>query len=177
MNRNKMAKKVLAGMISAAMLAAVPAYAESTGSADNDRITVNYSLNTTYMLSIPASIDLSSTESKKVENIGLKEVNTTPAQKVQVKIKEGITNNQVVLERDGDTTTKVVSDVTDGQGNKVSIGSVIAEFEDMSITPITTGTGVLNFSAVKDSENAQATVKAGSYKGTIVFAAETVNRQ
>lgn len=170
MNRNKLTKRVLAGMMSAAMLAAMPVYA-----ANEDSMIVNYSQGNTYMLNIPKSIDLSSTEGKTVENIGVSAVNTTPTQKVQVKIKSGITDkNQVELVRQDDADTKVVSDVTDKDGNKVSNGFVVAEFQNTSTTPITTGTGVLNFSAVKDS--ADGTVKAGSYSGTIVFEADVVGR-
>lgn len=170
MNRNKLTKKVLAGMMSAAMLAAMPVYA-----ANNDSMKVTYSQDNTYMLSIPASIELLSTEGKTVENIGVSAVNTTPTQKVQVKIKSGITtSHQVELVRQDDADTKVVSDVTDKDGKAVSNGFVVAEFKDTSTTPITAGTGVLNFSAVKDS--AGGTVKAGSYSGTIVFEADTVAR-
>ena len=174
MNRNKAAKRVLAGMMSAAMLAAMPVYADNTG--NNDHIIVTYSQNTTYMLSIPASITLSSTDTAQATDIGVSAVNTTPTEKVQVTITSGITNYQVELERDGDSETTVVSEVTDGLGNPVSIGSVIAEFKDMSTVPITAGTGVLNFSKVKDGADETAAVKAGSYSGTIVFEGKVVNR-
>lgn len=170
MNRNKLTKKVLAGMMCAAMLAAMPVYA-----ANEESMKVNYSQDNTYMLSIPTSIELSSTAGKKAENIGVSAVNTTPTEKVQVKIKSGIINNQVELVRQDDTGTKVVSDVTDKDGNKVSNGFVVAEFQDMSTVPIAgANTNVLNFSAVQDS--AGGTVKAGSYLGTIVFGVDVVDR-
>ncbi|MDO4341090.1 MAG: hypothetical protein Q4C91_23950 [Eubacteriales bacterium] len=172
MNRNKLTKKALAGIMSAAMLAAMPVYAENEESKD---MTVEYLQDTTYTLSIPESITLSSTAEKKVKNIGVSAVNTTPAEKVKVKIKSGITNNQVELVRQDYTGTKVVSDVTDKDGNKVSNGFVVAEFQDMSTVPVAgANTNILNFSAVKDS--AGGTVKAGSYSGTIVFEADVVDR-
>lgn len=165
-----MKKKMITGLLGvmAAAAMALPV------SAADDTMTVQYSQATTYTLSIPATITLSENQAAQAENIGVSAVNTEPGKKVQVKVSSGITNNQVELVRTGDTTTKVVSDVTDKDGNKVSNGFVVAEFQDMSTTPITAGTGILNFSAIRDS--AGGTVKAGSYTGTIVFEASVEDR-
>lgn len=163
--------KITAGVLSVMMAGAMtlPVFAA------DDALTVQYSQQTTYTLSIPATITLSSSASAQVQDIGVSAVNTAPDKKVQVKISSGITsNNQVELGREGDANTKVVSDVTDKDSQPVSNGFVVAEFQDMSTTPITAGTGVLNFSEIKDS--AGGTVKAGSYQGTIVFEASVTER-
>lgn len=163
--------RMMAGVLSVMMMGAMALPV----SAANDTMTVEYSQQTTYTLSIPATITLSADQASKAENIGVSAVNTAPDKKVQVSIKNGITNNnQVELTRTGDGTTKVVSDVTDKDNQVVSNGTVVAEFQDMSTDPIKTGTGILNFSAIKDS--AGGTVKAGNYAGTIVFEASVVNR-
>ena len=162
--------RMMAGVLSVMMMGAMALPV----SAANDTMTVEYSQQTTYTLSIPATITLSADEAKQATSIGVSEVNTAPDKKVQVSIKSGITNNQVELTRTGDSTTKVVSDVTDKDNQAVSNGTVVAEFQDMSTDPITTGTGILNFSAIRD--NADGTVKAGSYTGTITFEASVVDR-
>lgn len=174
MKKNRLTKKAWAGMIvGAAMLTALPVCAVENEEKD---MPVEYSQDTTYTLSIPQSITLSATDAKQATSIGVSAVNTTPTEKVQVTIKSGITNHQVELEREKDTATKVVSTVTDYQGSEVSNETVVAEFQDMSTTPVAgADTNVLNFSAVKDSEN--GTVKAGSYSGTIVFEASVVDRE
>lgn len=175
MKKNRLTKKAWAGMIvGAAMLTAMPVCAVENES--EKEMPVEYSQDTTYTLSIPQSITLSATDSEKATSIGVSAVNTTPTEKVQVTIKSGITNHQVELSRENDDSTKVVSTVTDYQGSEVSNETVVAEFQDMSTTPVAgADTNVLNFSAVKDSEN--GTVKAGSYSGTIVFEAKVVDRE
>ena len=174
MKKNRLTKKAWAGMIvGAAMLTALPVCAVEN---EEKEMPVEYSQDTTYTLSIPQSITLSATDSEKATSIGVSAVNTTPTEKVQVTIKSGITDNQVELSRENDDSTKVVSTVTDYQGSEVSNETVVAEFQDMSTTPVAgADTNILNFSAVKDSEN--GTVKAGKYSGTIVFEASVVNRE
>lgn len=161
-----MKKRVSAGVMITMLMAATvfPAYAA-------DNMEVQYSQNTTYMLSIPASITLSANDPVKAENIGLSKVNAAPDKKVQVKIKSGITNSKVELARKDDTETKVVSTVTDKDGSPVSDGFVVAEFAGTSDdpAPIVSGTGVLNFSRIEDNAGSAAAIKAGSYTGTIVF--------
>ncbi len=162
--------------MSAAMLAAAPVYAENQ---ETESMPVEYSQDTTYVLSIPQSVTLSATSGVTAQNIGVSSVNTAPTKKVRVTIKSGITDkNQVELVRADDTTgTKVVSDVTDNADSAVSNEDVVAEFQDMSTTPIAgTGTNILKFSKVKDSAG-ETTVKAGSYSGSIVFEAKVVDRK
>ena len=175
MKKNRLTKKAWAGMIvGAAMLTALPVCAVENEEKD---MPVEYSQDTTYTLSIPQSITLSATDSKQAASIGVSAVNTTPTEKVQVTIKSGITNHQVELSRENDDSTKVVSTVTDYQGSEVSNETVVAEFQDMSMTPAAgADTNVLNFSKVVDGEDSQNTVKAGSYSGTIVFEAKVVDR-
>lgn len=175
MDKNKLKKTVLAGMLGAALLTAMPVYAaENEPKKEEKNVTVNYTQVSTYTLSIPASIDLSAS-SAETEAIGVSEVNIEPGKKLQIKIKSGITEkHQVELARESDSNTKVVSDVTDSSKKPVSNGDVVAEFQNMSTAPIAgAGTNVLNFSAVADS--AGGTVKAGKYSGTIVFEAVIVD--
>lgn len=167
-----MKKRMIAGVLSVAMLSmtAMPVMAE------NSSMNVQYTQNTTYTLNIPAQINLSATDATKAEQIGVTAVNTKPTEKVQVKVKGSLTNSRVTLSRADDSSTNVVSTVTDKDGKNVSDGFVVAEFQDMSTEPITLGTGILNFSKVVDSTDNTAAIKAGTYTGTIIFEASVVSR-
>ena len=145
-------------------------------SAADNSLSVEYGQATTYTLSIPAAVTLSSTAATSQSSIGVSAINTTPGEKVQVKIKSGITNGKVELVRENDNTTKVVSTVTGKNSAAVTNGFVVAEFQDMNTTAIDTNAGELNFSKVVDSTSESATVKAGTYKGTLVFEGAIVNR-
>ena len=143
----------------------------------NKDLDVQYSLESSYVLKIPTTVTTLSRDGGSA-TVGLSSVNTTPDQKVQVTITRGITDNQVTLTRDDDAgNTSVVSAVTDSKGNKLSNGSVVAEFQDMSTTAITDGNygdGTINFGSLADSQGKD--IKAGTYNGTIVFGASIVNR-
>ena len=171
-----MKKKWTAGMVAAVLAVGMVMPVSAAGNQTNDQIKVEYEQVSTYTLHIPASVELNAEGGS--EKVGVSQVNTKPGEKVQVKIKSGINaSNQVELERENDSNTKVVSLVTDSKGNLMSNGSVVAEFKDMSTTAITDGTagdGTLNFGAIKDSTG--GTVKAGTYAGVIVFEGAMVSQ-
>ena len=158
-----MKKKVIVSALGIMLLSAtvLPTHAED--------MSVSYSQATTYTLSIPTSINLSKDSNVTSQSIGVSAVNTSPTEKVQVKIKDGITDGKVTLIRKDDSTTTVVSSVTH-DGNKVNTGSVIAEFLDTDISPVKT----IDFSAIEDSKGGE--VKAGTYNGTITFEGIVVPR-
>lgn len=175
LEETNMKRKLLVGMMSALLVAGMAVPVGATGSDPNDSLDVKYSLNSSYTLNIPATVTLAADGGST--SVGVSAVNTAPTEKVQIKISSGINeSNQVTLTRDGDNTTKVVSEVTDSQKKKLSNGSIVAEFQDMDTTAITGayGDGTLNFGAIADSSG--GTVKAGSYTGTIVFEAGIVAR-
>lgn len=172
-----MKKKTITCALGTMMITAaafLPVYA-----ADSPNMEVKYTQETTYILSIPSDIDLSANSVSKAENIGLSAINAAPDKKVQVKIKSGISNSEVELSRTGETSTKVVSKVTDKENKSISDNFIVAEFEGTSDTPkpIVTGTGILNFSKIEDAIDANADVKAGEYTGTIVFEGAVVDKQ
>ena len=168
-----MKRKILVGMMSALLVVGMAVPVGATGNANS--LDVQYSLGSSYTLSIPETVTL--TANGGSATVGVSAVNTTPTEKVQVKILSGINeSHQVTLTRDGDQTTTVVSEVTDSNGSSLGNGSVVAEFQDMSDEAIDGdyGDGTLNFGEIADSNG--ETVKAGSYTGTIVFEASIVAR-
>lgn len=168
-----MKRKILVGMMSALLVVGMAVPVGATG--NDNSLDVQYSLGSSYTLSIPETVTLSASGGSAT--VGVSAVNTTPTEKVQVKILSGINeSHQVTLTRDGDQTTTVVSEVTDSNGSSLGNGSVVAEFQDMSDEAIDGdyGDGTLNFGAIADSNG--ETVKAGSYTGTIVFEASIVAR-
>lgn len=170
-----MKKKLVAAMMVAVMTAGI---ALPVNAAENKELDVQYSLGSTYTLSIPIDVTVLDANGGSAK-VGVSAVNTTPTEKVQVTITSGINNNnQIELARENNTDTKVVSAVTDSNGNALSNGSVVAEFQDMSIKAIedgTAGDGTINFGSLADSQG-DDTIKAGTYNGTIVFGASIVNR-
>ena len=170
-----MKKKLVAGIMSAMLVAGM---VMPVSAADpNNELDVQYSLGSTYTLSIPIDVTVLDANGGSAK-VGVSAVNTTPTEKVQVTITSGINNsNQIELERENNTDTKVVSAVTDSKGTALSNGSVVAEFQDMSTTAITGGNygdGTINFGSLADSQGKD--IKAGTYNGTIVFGASIVNR-
>lgn len=154
-------KKVFAGLMSIAILGAItaPVYAETT--------TMNYSQSSSYTLSIPATVTLSTTQVATLQ-IGASAVNTTPTQKVQVKCTAGIdANGDATLTRTGGGTTKVRISKTSG-GTGISTSTVLAEFQDQSTTALSGG-GTIYFSAV-------GSVNAGTYSGTVTFTGSLATR-
>lgn len=169
-----MKKKIVAGMMSAML--AVGMVMPVSAAQPNNELDVQYSLESTYTLSIPTTVTVLN-ENGGSAKVVVSAVNTTPNEKVQVTITSGITDHQIELARENNTDTKVVSEVTDSKGNKLSNQSVVAEFRDMSITAIidgTAGDGTINFGELKDSQG--NAIKAGTYNGTIVFGASVVSR-
>lgn len=171
-----MKKKLVAGIMSAMLVAGM---VMPVSAADpNNELDVQYSLGSTYTLSIPIDVTVLDANGGSAK-VGVSAVNTTPTEKVQVTITSGINNsNQIELERENNTDTKVVSAVTDSKGTALSNGSVVAEFQDMSTTAITGGNygdGTINFGPLADSQG-DDTIKAGTYNGTIVFGASIEDR-
>lgn len=170
-----MKKKMFAAMMVAVMVVGM---VMPVSAADpNNELDVQYSLGSTYTLSIPIDVTVLDANGGSAK-VGVSAVNTTPTEKVQVTITSGINeSNQVELTRENDGTTKVVSVVTDSKGTALSNGSVVAEFQDMSTTAITDGNygdGTINFGSLADSQGKD--IKAGTYNGTIVFGASIENR-
>lgn len=167
-----MKRKTITGLIGITMgiTFALPIHADDTS------MTIEYQKATTYTLHIPTGVTLSSDSNVKSDTIGVSKVNTAPNEKVQVAVKSGIDEHgNVVLTRKDDSATTAISTVTDKDGKIVKDHTVVAEFEGTLNTPITEGTGILNFSAITASEG--TIVKAGSYHGTLVFEASVVAKE
>ena len=95
-------------------------------------------------------------------------INVEPTKKVDVKVKSGITNGNVTLDRanSSDITTSTVSLTSNGQG--ITNNEVVATFQDQATTPIQGGK--LYFSGLDSNLN------AGTWTGSIVFEVDIVNR-
>lgn len=152
-------KKLATGIVSAGLLTMMILLIQANDTA------VSYSQSSSYVLSIPDTIELNSASSKSLA-IGVQNVNTTPEQKVQVKA-SGLTNGKVTLTRasKGDTIQVTVSKSENGSG--ISDTDVLAEFQDQSTTAVSGGT--IWFAAVGN-------VPAGTYSGTITFTGSYANR-
>lgn len=170
-----MKKRIPAGITAAMMLGAMALTAGASDVGTDPQMEVVYEQPTTYTLSIPSDVTL--TENGGDTEVGVTDVNTKPDEKVQIKVKTGADGGKVTLTREGDGQTTVVSEVTDSNGQTVSNGTVVAEFQDMDTTAITVGAagdGTLSFGVIKDG--AGTTVKAGKYTGTLVFEGAVVPR-
>lgn len=173
MNRNKLTKKVLAGMMSTAMLAAMPVYAANE---ETQNMTVEYAVSDTYTLSIPSNITLNEKSGAK-ENLGVASANIQPGKVLNIKI----TASTALLKRNGDAAgseKKVTSAITVGQTdiskaaseNPVTIGTyegtITQETKNETIT----------FGAPEDADN-DSIIDAGTYTGTIVFVAAIEDKE
>lgn len=166
-----MKKKVVTAALTLAMLAtlAAPALAE------NNKTDVTYTQKTSYTLRIPETVTLSSTDDTLLENIGVSKVNTTPTEKVQVKIISGAAGQtgaiMATLKRENDPTTTARCEVTGFADDGANM--IVAEFQDMSTIPAK-GTGTLTFSELMPVGSTE--LKAGTYKATLVFEGSVADR-
>ncbi len=167
MTNRKHFTKGIAAILVAGIIAggAMTAYAEE----GSTNVTFRKDASTsTFTLNIPTTVVLKETEVVGA-SVGLHAINVTSAEKVQIKVKSGITNGEVTLTDTSDSSKNVTSTVslTNG-GAGIADDAVVAEFEGKSIVP-TVG-GSLYFSPVG------ADADAGLYTGTITFEASIVNK-
>lgn len=171
MSKSRMTGKVMAGVMCAAMLLAVPVYAENEETKD---MQVTYTAADTYTLSIPSTITLDAANGA-TDTLGVANANIQPGKVLNIKI----TTNTVLLKRKGDAVNsekKVTSVITAGQTdisgasseNPVTIGTyegtITQEAKKQTIT----------FGAPQDADNDNI-IDAGTYTGTIIFKAAIEN--
>lgn len=173
MNRSKIMRTVLAGILGAAMLAVMPAYADTP---ESETMKVEYAVPDAYTLSIPSEIKL---DEKKgaTESLGVTSANIQPGKVLNIKI----TAETALLKRTGDKKDlekKVTSAITVGQTNisgatsenPVTIGTyegtITQEKKDLGIS----------FAAPQDADG-DGIIDAGTYTGTIIFVAKIENAQ
>lgn len=161
-------KKLVIGFMSFAMagMMMVPISAEDS----NTSLNVSYQEPNTYTVSIPKSIQLNkdgSTSSPNEVKITVSNVNIEPNGKVEVSVNNGIDHGILKLDRKDDTETKVETTVTvNGITGPITSNTVIATFSGDHGENVVGGT--LNFSEIKNAGN-DATIKAGTYSGKVVF--------
>lgn len=134
-----------------------------------EEISVNYKEPNTYTVSIPKSIQLSKNGNTPNDvKIMASDVNIEPKGEIKVSIISGIENGILNLDRKDDTSTKVQTTVTaNGIADPITTNTVIATFRGDHGETVTGGT--LAFSKVTNVGN-DATIKAGTYTGTVEFA-------
>ncbi|MBV3116681.1 hypothetical protein KSU88_06685 [[Clostridium] innocuum] len=157
--KKKVVSSTIALLLAGAM--ALPVHAEEKTTQ------VSYTAGNTYTINIPATLELEPGVEKTL-NIGMDSINVEPTKKVDVKVKSGITNGNVTLDRanSSDITTSTVSLTSNGQG--ITNNEVVATFQDQATTPIQGGK--LYFSGLDSNLN------AGTWTGSIVFEVDIVNR-
>ena len=157
--KKKVVSSTIALLLAGAM--ALPVHAEEKTTH------VSYTAGNTYTINIPATLELEPGVEKTL-NIGMDSINVEPTKKVDVKVKSGITNGNVTLDRanSSDITTSTVSLTSNGQG--ITNNEVVATFQDQATTPIQGGK--LYFSGLDSNLN------AGTWTGSIVFEVDIVNR-
>ena len=157
--KKKVVSSTIALLLAGAM--ALPVHAEEKTTQ------VSYTAGNTYTINIPATLELEPGVEKTL-NIGMDSINVEPTKKVDVKVKSGITNGNVTLDRanSSDITTSTVSLTSNGQG--ITNNEVVATFQDQETTHIKGGK--LYFSGLDSNLN------AGTWTGSIVFEVDIVNR-
>ena len=169
MSKIRMTGKIMAGVMSAAMLLAVPVYADTPES--EKQMTVQYAVPDTYTLSIPANITLDAANGA-TDTLGVASANIQPGMVLNIKI----TASTALLKRKGDAvgTEKTVTSAITVSGKNISAAT--------NDTPVTIGTyegtitqetknETITFGAPEDADNDNI-IDAGTYTATIVFMAE-----
>ena len=107
--KKKVVSSTIALLLAGAM--ALPVHAEEKTTQ------VSYTAGNTYTINIPATLELEPGVEKTL-NIGMDSINVEPTKKVDVKVKSGITNGNVTLDRanSSDITTSTVNLTSNGQG-------------------------------------------------------------
>lgn len=159
-----MKKKVVS---SAMALLLVGAMAIPVHAAEEKTTEVSYKEANAYVIDIPATLELEVGQEKTLP-IGMTSINVEPTKKVEVKVKQGITDGAVTLTRQNaqDTTTSTVSLTSAGQG--IGNNEVVATFQNQATAP--TQGGTLYFAGLDSN------LKAGTWTGNIVFEVNVVNR-
>ena len=129
---------------------------------------VSYTETNAYEISIPENLELKPGEEKTL-TISMSKMNVSPTEQVTVKVKSGIKDGAVTLTRENasDVTTSTVSLQSGGTG--IADNAVVATFKDQNTAP-EQGGGTLYFTGLAGN------LKAGNWKGTMVFEAEIVAR-
>ena len=149
-----MKKKIVRIMTAMAVMALT-----ITPAVANDSTTVEYNVDSEYVVVIPPKAELGESMT-----ITATTINLDYDEAVTVKVASGIENGAVSLGRVGDPDTKITADVTrNNQMISDSSKAVVAQFKGDSKTPVDS-TGTLDLSKPKE-----AYVKAGSYSGTLTF--------
>ena len=170
MTWNKKWKKGIGCMGAVSVLSALLAYPvlaadnpDSSEVPDNRQTTLTYSVGSDYMVTIPPQVGLNS-ELK----ITSTKANTEPGMAVLVRISSGLTDGSVTLDRENDKTGyKITAPVRlNGKTDKVTTGTVLAAFQDITETTEVTG-GTLTFGTPVAADGKE--VKAGSYSGKVTF--------
>lgn len=173
MRRNKITRKILAGAMAVGLMAAsaLPAYATETDAqlSTEKEMEVIYKMASSFTLTIPETVTLSNI-STVTKRVSMQTVNVGSKEKVQVKVKSGISDGKVTLtdKKDASNTCTSVVSLERGAATGIADDAVVAEFEGNSTTAVTGGT--LCFSKVSD-------VLAGEYTGSIVFEASIVAKE
>lgn len=171
MNRNKLTKKVLAGILAAGLItsAAAPVYAEADAEPKTQPLTVKYEKTSHFEFSIPSEIELDEKGSKSM-SVLVSQLSLGTKEKVQVKIIDGIENGKVTLKDTKDETNTCVSTVTVSSPSGKTIGAdgIVADFDKST-------NKILYFSKLKKEPS--GTIPAGSYTGTVTFEASIVSTE
>ena len=147
--------KLIAGAMGVMMLGAMvlPVHAKE--------MSVTYRQPNAYTVTIPDSINLSSTATT-TNQIWVNEVNLEPNTEIKIKISKGVDENGVIeLSRQQDTDTKAVTTIsTTAGGTGIAQGTDFATFTE-------NGYQSLFYSKIAAKDG--GTIKAGDYSGTITF--------
>lgn len=125
-----------------------------------DETVVTYTKTSAYLISIPASVDLSDGPQKIM--ITATEMNLAPKRLLKVSVVSGITDGKVILKDKADETVTAESVVSFTEGGEgIADRQIVAVFEGTGLEPVENGT--LYFSALPDDQ------QAGDYAGVITF--------
>lgn len=159
-----MKKKITAGILSAVLIAGM-ALSVSASDQREHSMEVTYTQTERYILNIPKSQGLSTTQEVTTE-VGVTGLNLAPGNRIVLKVTAGVDENgTVVLKRsDGESieSSLTVKDTSD----EVGLNEVFAEFT-------ADGCKELSFSALKPTSGG-TDIKAGDYSGTLTFTANIV---
>ena len=160
----------LAAAVIACGSMAAPAMAADITTADTRNTTVNYSQESSYMVTIPGSVTLSGTGTADL-TVSASTMNIAPDKRLEVKLTGGISSaGKVTLSEAADGNVQVTSLVQLGNA-AVTADTVVAEFKNLSTTP--TAGGTLTLGAPQPTASGQTEVQAGTYTGTLTFSIGT----
>lgn len=172
MNRNKLTKKVLAGILAVGMLtsAAAPVYA-TTEPIDEKKqsqpLDINYTKPSGFTFTISKKQIELNEKSSETMSIQVSSLSLGTKEKVRVKIVDGIKDGKVTLTDTNDETNTCVSTVTvsSQSSNPIGADGIVADF-------VSSSNKILYFSKLKKEPS--GTIPAGSYSGTVTFEASIV---